>query len=80
MKVDVNESFVDGTAYEVISYINMFHVQMVFVVLGDGNGRDVVEVDGDGFHKWVCNLTKEHAYPKGFFHSMSCCYVFGFSC
>ena len=29
--VNVNESFADGMAYEVILYINMFHAQMVFV-------------------------------------------------
>ena len=70
----MNESFADGMANGVISYIDMFRAQMVFIVLGDGNGRDVVKVDGDGFHKWVCDLTKECAYPKGFFCSMSCCY------
>ena len=68
----------DGAANEVILYVDMFHAQMVFVVLGDGNGRDVVKVDGDGFHEWMCDFAKESAYPKGFFCSVSGCYVFGF--
>ena len=76
----MNESFADGVANEVISYVDMFRVWMVFIVLGDGNGRDVVKVDGDGFQEWTCDLTKESVYPKGFFHSVSGCYVFGFRC
>ena len=44
----MNESFTDGTVNEVISYIDMFRARMVFIVLGDGNGRDVVNVDSDG--------------------------------
>ena len=68
----------DSMANEVILYIDMFRAWMVFIVLGDGNGRDVVKVDSDGFHKWACDLTKECVYLKGFFHSMSGCYVFSF--
>ena len=74
----MNESFADGMANEVISYVDMFCVRMVFIILGDGNGRNVVKVDGDGFHMWACDLAKECAYPKGFFCSVSCCYVFSF--
>ena len=54
--VNMDESFLDSVAYEVVLDIDVFCVRVIFVILGDGDGGDIVQVNSGRFFKWACDL------------------------
>ena len=54
--VNMNESLPHSVTDEVIVKINVLHPGMVLIVLGNGDGGNVVKMDCDGFFKWAYNF------------------------
>ena len=54
--VNTNEPLLRSMMDEVVVDVNILCLGMVFIILGNGDGRDVVEVDSDGFYEWVYDL------------------------
>jgi hypothetical protein len=47
----VNKFVLHGMTYEMVAYIDMLRPRVVLVVLRDGDGRYIVEMDSDGSGK-----------------------------
>jgi hypothetical protein len=50
-------------SYKMILNINMLHTGVILIVFCDRNGRDVVEMYGNGFPQGARNLSEKHSYP-----------------
>ena len=69
--VNINESLSHSMTDEVVADIDVLHLGMVLIVLGNGDGRNVVKADCDGFFKWACNFCQKCAKLECFLCSMS---------
>ena len=59
--VNVDKSVLHNVVNKVVLDVNVLCPGMIFIVFGDSNGRDIVEVYGDRSHEGPCNFSKERA-------------------
>ena len=58
--VNVDKSVLHNVANKVVLDVDVLCPGMIFIVFGDSNGRDIVEVYGDRLCVGPCDFSKEH--------------------